>query len=234
MNEQTFTTMVATAELLKAQLSDPALQIMADDLERYSDDHLMIAFKRLRQDGSRFNTAEVIKRLPAMWPGAEQAWATFPRSEMDTACVCSEMQEAWAIADGLDEISGRMAFKEAYNRAVSEAMSEGRQPEWCMSMGHDASMREQATLDAVASGLLPSVKAKVYLPHIPIEEIEQVARKQISGSKLLENHAQTVNSIAELALPNPSEPEATAESSKAHLANLMSLLKGGETSSTNG
>ncbi|WP_299075856.1 hypothetical protein [uncultured Paraglaciecola sp.] len=222
MNEKTYKTMVATAELLGASLSEGALLVMTGDLERYSDDHLMIAFKRMRQDGTRFNTAEIIKRLPAMWPGAEQAWAQFPRNEEDSACVCQEMLAAWGIASGLDEISGRMAFKEAYNRAVSQAMSEGKQPNWIITTGSDKQHREQITLDAVRDCLISPKAAQVHLPHIPTDDLLKLSTQQVTVNNLIENHAQTVKSLDQLMLAAPAD--ADAEIAKAHLRDIKELL----------
>ena len=182
----------ATAEVMGHRLSDAALNLMADDLESYPAENVAKALKRVRQDGTRFTVAEVIKRLPGMWPGAETAWAQFPRDEVMSACICQEMADAWGVASGLDEVAGRMAFRESYNRSVSEALAEGKTPRWFISPGTDAQIREQVTLDAVSANLITTTAAQVHLPHIPVSEIQLLATHETTTLAVIENNAQVL------------------------------------------
>lgn len=223
MNEQTFKTLIATAEICKAQLSPDALELLADDLDQYTDEHLIAAFKRMRSDGARFVPSEIIKRLPAMWPGAEQAWASFPRDEQQTACVCPEMMLAWDVAMDLDPIAGRMAFKETYNRAVSESLAEGRKPQWSMTLGYDKHGREHPTLEALSKGLIsPKQAHAACLEHIPLTDLQLLVENKTTATKLLDDHAQTVASIDQLLLANDSKAE--PEEVELHLATMRKVL----------
>ena len=224
MDEATFQELAATAEVMGVQLTGPALELMANDLGGYDSKLLRVAFSRLRKDGARFTIGEIVKRLPGMWPGAEQAWATFPRHEDDSACVCQEMLTAWGVASELDDIAGRMAFRETYNRLVSEAMAEGRMPQWSMSLGHDPDRREQATLDAIFAGLLSVDAAAVHLPNIPASELHQLAGREISSHRLLEKHAATVTSVDQLMLAAPERTHADIDAGLQHLANIRAML----------
>ena len=222
MDKTTFQLLGATAELMGVQLTAPALELMADDLNGYEDSALRIAFSRLRKDGARFIPAEIVKRIPGMWPGAEEAWAQFPRHESDSACVCQEMLTAWGVASELDEISGRMAFKETYNRLVSVSMAEGRMPQWSMTLGHDPGLREQATLDAVHAGKLGVEDAAIHLPHIPRADLCALAEQQISSHRLIERHAPRHTSVDQLLLESPDITD--AESARLKLGELLSML----------
>ena len=222
MSEELIKALVATGEVMGARLSEVAIDLMVDDLQNYPLPGILSALKRVRQDGTRFNVAEIIKRLPGMWPGAEQAWASFPRSEEVSACICQEMADAWGVACQQDEITGRMAFKETYNRAISQAMAEGRQPKWFITPGSDAAIREQVTMDAVQQQLISPSAARVHLPYIPTEELQLLASGGTTTNKLIESHAQTVPSLAHL--KKPETVESTPEEAKAHLAKLRELV----------
>lgn len=93
-------------------------------------------------------------------PGAEEAWATAFRSadEGETIVWTAETAEAYGIALPIiqagDEVGGRMAFKEAYNRLVDEARRDRRVATWSASLGHDTERRDRAIAAAVAAGQL--------------------------------------------------------------------------------
>ena len=223
MNDETFDILGATAEAMGAQLSAPALNLMADDLSEFSDEKIRYALKRLRQDSARFTVRDIVNRMPGMWPGSEVAWSQAPRDENLTVITTREALAAWDVAQGLDSVSGRMAFKEMYERSVSESKAEGRSPEWIVSLGLEPHSREQVILDGVKSGLLPPSKARVHLPHIPIHDIEQLTTGGTSTHELLEKHQATVKSIAHLSAPN--DDAVSAAEAKKHLDKIMSILK---------
>jgi hypothetical protein len=92
-------------------------------------------------------------------PGAEEAWAMVPRDEMWTVVWTTEMAAAWGIAQVLlqdgDKIAARMAFKEAYTKAVDQSRAAGQPVKWTASLGFDPDERAGVLARAVESGKLP-------------------------------------------------------------------------------
>jgi hypothetical protein len=148
------------------QLSAAAMAIMADDLSRFAVADVEVALTRVRRECARFTLAAVIDRLPNGWPGAEEAWATFPKDEADSAVVTGEAMRAWSVAmplwDGGDKIGARMAFREAYEREVSQAT--GAQPEWTVTIGYDVTGRAGAIQRGIDQGKLKHEDVKHLMP----------------------------------------------------------------------
>lgn len=163
----------ATAELMGSQLSGQALAVMAEDLAGYAPKDVSRALQRVRRECQRFSLAAVISRLPGGWPGAEEAWAEFPKDEWQTGVVTQEALKAWGVAmplwDGGDKIGARMAFKESYDRMVGE--SENKMPNWSVSLGFDKEGRADPIKKAVEQGRLPSQSVKKYLPELGDESV---------------------------------------------------------------
>ena len=93
--------------------------------------------------------------------GAEEAWAVAlsGRHEADTVVWTDELAQAWAIAKVVhesDEVGGRMAFRDAYDRLVAEARAAGRPVEWRVFEGFDAGRRADAVKAAIAIGRIPA------------------------------------------------------------------------------
>jgi hypothetical protein len=78
------------------------------------------------------------------------------------------MLAAWAIARPMleadEDIPARMAFKEAYIKAVSEARENRVAVRWEVSLGHDRDGREQVLNRAVELGRLTSDQARKLIP----------------------------------------------------------------------
>ena len=225
MDEKTLAEIVATAEVMGVQLSATAVDLMANDLSEYSGDAIRIALSRLRQDGARFNVAEIINRLPGLWPGAEIAWATAPRDEALTVITTPEALKAWDIAQDLDKVAGRMAFNEAYRQAVAEARARGDSPRWMISAGHDPALRDQVILDGVKDGLISAQQAHARLAHMPIEDIEQLALGRTTTHALIEIHQATVNSVDQLLLEAPDEQLTSNADAKVQIDLLRQALR---------
>jgi hypothetical protein len=88
--------------------------------------------------------------------------------ERDSVCISDAIMDARLAAapmwqDG-DKIGARMAFRDAYDRAMLTPKTRGERPVWMLSVGHDPERRVEAAKAAVASGLLSSEAAKAYLP----------------------------------------------------------------------
>lgn len=97
---------------------------------------------------------------PGGRPGVEEGWAIAigAKDEGATVVWTEEIAAAWGVAQPIlaagDEIAARMAFKEAYQRAVDAAKRAGRPVRWTPSLGHDPQARAVALEQAVAQGQL--------------------------------------------------------------------------------
>jgi hypothetical protein len=161
--------LAVTAELCGADMSEAAARVMCAELAVYSEREVLGALSRLRREHQgRFTLAAIITRLDDGRPGAEEAWAVFPKDESSSAAVTTEMQEAmsaaWSLIEDGDRIGARMAFKESYERIVSKNRAERIPVNWQMSLGHDKNGREPALIEAARKGLIDPDRAMKMLP----------------------------------------------------------------------
>lgn len=170
--------LVVTGEMMGRELSADAVSMMVDDLSDYPVENVAAALKRVRTEGARFNVGEIVSRLPGDWPGADEAWAMAPKSEDDTACVCSEILNSMDMAQDClgDLVAMRMAFKSAYIRTVAEARYEGRRPIWSISPGHDTNKQQAVIEKAIRNRFISKAQALPYLP-----ELSELDMKRIEG-----------------------------------------------------
>lgn len=108
------------------------------------------------------------RRSPDGRLGADEAWALYPKNEMDSAVISDEMAEAMGVARGLlddgDETGARMAFRDAYNRIVARNKARGIPVRWFPSFGTNPQGRFAAVDDAVKLGRLEKNHAAGLLP----------------------------------------------------------------------
>ncbi|MBE0615222.1 MAG: hypothetical protein IH604_16235 [Burkholderiales bacterium] len=170
-SKQLLQAIAVTAELTGTQLSDAAARVMARDLARYSEPQVLGALTRCRRElRPRGLTIEaVISRLNDGRLGAEEAWASAPKNEVQSVVWTEEMAQAWGIAAPLlaegDAIAARMAFVETYRKLVQAARDAGTPVRWTPSLGHDPAGRESVLLEAVRKGRLAWEHAARLLPH---------------------------------------------------------------------
>ena len=125
--------------------------------------------------------AGIAKRCQLMdgRPTDAEAWAIAltSRSEENTVVWTAEMSDAFLICSPVlrvgDEVGARMAFREAYNRLVSESRILRRPVKWDVSLGWDKSKRDVAIERAHVAGLLDSPAAMAMLPNF--SDMEQEA-----------------------------------------------------------
>lgn len=170
----------ATMELYDKALSTEAMRLWWQALGDYQLEEVRGGLTRHIKDPDRGRwaprPADVIAAIQAayleQWPAAEQAWAQAIEAADERATVVwqsREAQQAWHQAaqaiylDG-DQVGARVAFKEAYNRLVREAVNAGRSPRTAVSLGHDVQGRRDALTTAVDQGLLSREAAQQYLP----------------------------------------------------------------------
>lgn len=123
-------------------------------------------------------------------PGPEEAWAIAitSRDESETVVWTPEIAEAFVICrpvmDMGDDVGARMAFKDAYNRLVSEARSSGIPARWNASIGWDIDKRTAKLTKAVTAGLLQAPQVAALLPAPVGEPVQdEKARAQLAKIK---------------------------------------------------
>lgn len=151
--------------------------------------------------------AEIIAAIhdntPAMCrPGADEAWAMMPRDETDSVVWTQEMAQAWSVASALvnpfvvekpDWVAARMAFKDAYNRAVEIARAQGRPAEWKVCRGTRTDNLEDVLTEALRLGRLQPEDAR---PHLA--QLEHV--RPVNHQLLLEGANQASEEVRDAAM----------------------------------
>lgn len=135
---------------------------------------------------------QIHKRLDALWPGIEQAWAMVYRStdERQTVFWPEEVAEASGgdVSDLLRDgeiIPARKAFTEIYGRSRAKAIQECRRPHYRISPGTDAALRELAAREAVTKGLIAPTSLPQYAaPKALTHRGRQIAGLISSGQRL--------------------------------------------------
>jgi hypothetical protein len=158
--------LIVTAEVMGHDLSAPAAEAMARELAQYASSDVALALKRCQREvTSKLSLARVLERLPGQHISADEAWAMCPRSEAETVVWIEEISSAYAVAAPLlaqgDQVAARMAFRDAYQRAVGEAQARGEKPKWWPSLGHDVDGRSRVIQAAVSAGRLSSGSAQM-------------------------------------------------------------------------
>lgn len=161
----------ATYEVLGQDVSDLAILTIVEELEQYPMPDVLAALTRCRKELRRVTLADVLDRIPGGHLGAEEAWSVVARCLTDeTASVVwtDEIASAFGVARALsgDLVAARMAFKEAYQRAVSDAKAKNVKPVWRVSLGYDVQGRESALREAVAKGRIPLAYAQTMIPDL--------------------------------------------------------------------
>lgn len=162
-----------TAELCGRTFSEPAARVFVSDLSGYPEDQVIRALARCRKEVRGVLTvADVIQRLDDGRPGPDEAWAMLPRSESESVVWTEEMSSAFSVAAPMmdsDKTAARMAFREAYKRAVDEAREQRKAVNWIASLGHDPRGREQVLQRAVELGRLSAPHALRLMPDAAIQ-----------------------------------------------------------------
>lgn len=193
--EKLLTDLSGTAELMGKNLSPVALAMLASDLKNHSYEIISQALQNVRNSQKPFTLGLIISEIELLKPngriGAEEAWAIYPHDEATSAVITDEMAEAMQVAQELlnegDSIGARMAFKEAYNRIISTNKSNGIQPKWFASLGHDKTGRDMAIKQAVEKGRISQDYATSLLPApIPSNIVNAIAEVKYLTAKDIE------------------------------------------------
>ncbi len=154
---------------------------------------MLQSLNRCRRELKRFpTTADILERIDDGRPGADEAWAMIRADEAESFVWTTEMQHAYGlvrfqIAD--DRIAARMAFKQAYDRAVREAKERKAPVEWSACLGHDSQSRITALKEAEARELLTHNQVAGLLPHNTPHALPTLQIEDQSGSTVSINHA---------------------------------------------
>lgn len=217
MSENTLKAIAVAAELTGTELSKHAILAIEADLSAYPEEWVMGAIERCRKElKGRLTLAEILDRLHDAdgRPGADEAWATaiLAVDEADTIVWTVEMRQAFSKVRTLcelgDKVGARMAFRDTYERLVSEARQQAVPVTWEASLGWDPDRRRDVLTKAVAVGLLPQAQAAGLLPPPEggvIEEVlfggkplpRLVAKDGEIGAAQLEEHERAMSRIAE-------------------------------------
>lgn len=138
---------------------------------------------------------------PDSRPGPEEAWAMIPSDESQTVVWTAEMSEAYGSCSPLlvqgDRIGARMAFKEVYERLVSQARTQGRPAVWQASLGHDIESRKRVLRAAVDAGRLTHQAAEQAYPALDAPKLTALPAPEGSKAKAAEVR-KTIQALAEL------------------------------------
>lgn len=171
--EQLVDMILVTAEVMGHELKPSAVMMMVSDLSGYDFAAVANTLNRCRKEQTGRLTLKGILDLLAPaggWLTANEAWSlALPAAdERNTVVWTSEASKAWSVALPLlevgDKVGARMAFIAAYERHVSTAKSEGKQPVHEVSAGWDAAGRDLAIQQAQIAGLLPPPAPVAALP----------------------------------------------------------------------
>jgi hypothetical protein len=180
--------LAATAELCGRTYTEEAARMLAYDLEGYDEHAVMRALSRCRKElkPGQFCVEAIISRLDDGRPGPEEAWAMLPHDEYKTVVWTEEMSGAWGVAYPLlnegETVAARMAFKESYNRLVTEAREKRVPAKWTASLGHDKAGRDVVLLEAMQRGRLTANQVQGLLPY---HEVSPQAQALIDNAKRL-------------------------------------------------
>lgn len=196
--ERVLQMLAATAEVMGGELKPGTALVMLEDLAAYDFQAVMVALTRCRREFSGKLTLKMILELVAPaggWLSANEAWSlALPAAdERNTVVWTREASKAWSVALPLmeagDKVGARMAFIAAYERHVSTAKSEGKQPVHEVSAGWDAAGRDLAIQQAQIAGLLP--------PPAPVAALPPPTKEQQAA--LVDNRAKVQAGLQALA-----------------------------------
>jgi hypothetical protein len=176
--------LAVTAELTGTEWSKEACRMIADRLMGYPEPAVLESLARCQGEIKyRLTLADILDRLPGQHPGVEEAWGMVTRvmnNEQLSICWTDDMREAYGAAAPLadDKVAARQAFKEKYSTLIAQRRAMGTPPTWCVSLGFDKSLRDEAVKEATAKNLISQQYAAKLLAHDPPRDEAQ---------KLLEN-----------------------------------------------
>ena len=163
---------IVTGEVIGHEIKPSVALAIAVALIEYDPAQVEAALRKCQRElTGKVTLAAILDRMENGHVGADEAWALCPRSEAETVVWTDEIAEAFESSRSLlerDPVAARMAFRDAYGRAVSAARSERRPANWLVSLGHDRGGRIAPLRRAVALGRLAAEDAlRQVSPELP-------------------------------------------------------------------
>ncbi|MDB5761377.1 MAG: hypothetical protein JWQ21_372 [Herminiimonas sp.] len=178
-----------TAEVCGQALSPAAAEMLARDLADFNEPAVFAALGRCRMELQEpLKISNILARIDDGRPGADEAWAMMPKTELASVVWTDEMAQAWGVALPLltagDAGGARTAFREVYAKAVLQARIKREPAHWTPSLGSDVASRESVLLEAVQKRRLSAAHVEQLLPVQTASEgiegiIEQVKIKSL-------------------------------------------------------
>lgn len=201
--EKIIQAIAVTAELTGTPLSDNAMVVMAEDLMRYPLDKVLIALERCRRElKGRLTIASILERVDDGWQSSEEAfntlvagWSNENLSILTTHTAMRAAESAAALFNAGDKYRAGTAFKEAYERAVSEKKAKGIEPDWYVSAGLDKDQLAQVVKEAAATGRITNDYALAMLPASQ-ERMDIESCNLLTNAQRIEGKAKLNNLIA--------------------------------------
>ena len=184
MNHDTLAVVAGTAELMGQPLSKTGLKMLASDLSRFKDEDIVTACERLRMQGGKFSLQNIAAHIPGQHAGPEEAWALASITDAESSCVTQQMMTAWGEVSHLDKVAGRLAFKEIYQRLVSEQKLLGNPPKWFITAGTSKELLEQCALKATHRGQISVDACQNYLPRYSKTDLIALSGRKIDAKAL--------------------------------------------------
>lgn len=158
-------------EVTGSEMSKGAMRVMLHELAKHPEGQVVRALDRCCRElkGPKIALQDILTRIDDGRPDPETAWTMVPKDEMVSAMMTEEMGEAFSlvystVASG-ELIPARMAFLEAYRKAVQLAREEKKPVRWAFTPGTDLNGREAVLLDAADKGLISAERVQELLPH---------------------------------------------------------------------
>jgi hypothetical protein len=158
-----------TAEVCGLALSHAAAEMLAGDLAEFEERAVFAALSRCRMElRGTLRLPDILARIDDGRPSVEEAWAMMPKSELASVVWTDEMAQAWGVAWPMlnqgDVVGARLAFREAYAKAVLDARIHHEAVRWIPSLGSDVAAREGVLRDAVEKRRLTPEHMEKLLP----------------------------------------------------------------------
>ena len=179
--------LAVTAEVCGTEFSEPAAKAIVARLSSYPLESVLKALDKCQTEVTgRLSLAAIIGRIDDGRPSADEAWSTaiLANDESVTVVWTTETAKAyWAAAALLDEgdkVGARMAFRDVYEREVSNARQAGTVTKWEATLGTDPYQRESAIRQAAELNRIGNEHANALLPHIGSEDALQEVKKLVA------------------------------------------------------
>ena len=169
----------ATMEYYDKKASPQSVGIYWNGLKEFDFEAIKTAFSQQVNENSFMPKVADIRGMmtdTSGWLSANEAWSVLPKTEYDGGYVTQEMASAtpYDLIDSGDMIAARMAFIPAYERAVTTAKAEGKQPHWFYSAPSQGDY--ETKIDIKESALLLAQEKKWITPNVCSDAMKQLNR----------------------------------------------------------